>query len=76
MVFFKPLHLTLCQAATLLHIAGVMAADPAPAQPSGWPARPPINKIDTHHHIVPDFYAQGMFSRNCQRNQLTVFSRN
>ncbi|KAF1360835.1 2-amino-3-carboxymuconate-6-semialdehyde decarboxylase [Lizonia empirigonia] len=37
-----------------------MAADLAPAQPSGWPARPPINKIDTHHHIVPDFYAQAV----------------
>lgn len=25
-----------------------------------WPTQPPINKIDTHHHIVPDFYARAV----------------
>jgi hypothetical protein len=25
----------------------------------GWSHTPPINKIDTHHHFVPDFYAKG-----------------
>jgi len=25
-----------------------------------WPPQPPVNKIDIHHHFVPDFYAQGM----------------
>ncbi len=24
-----------------------------------WPTQPPVNKIDIHHHFVPDFYAQG-----------------
>ena len=24
-----------------------------------WPAQPPVNKIDLHHHFVPDFYAKG-----------------
>ncbi len=24
-----------------------------------WPSQPPLNKIDLHHHFVPDFYAQG-----------------
>jgi hypothetical protein len=24
-----------------------------------WPPQPPVNKIDIHHHFVPDFYAQG-----------------
>lgn len=26
----------------------------------GWVQAPPVNKIDTHHHFVPDFYAKGM----------------
>jgi hypothetical protein len=25
-----------------------------------WPSQPSVNKIDLHHHIVPDFYARGM----------------
>lgn len=25
-----------------------------------WPKQPPVNKIDTHHHIVPDFYARAV----------------
>lgn len=25
-----------------------------------WPAAPPVNKIDLHHHFVPDFYAQAI----------------
>jgi hypothetical protein len=25
----------------------------------GWIPAPPQNKIDTHHHFVPDFYAKG-----------------
>ena len=25
----------------------------------GWSHTPPVNKIDTHHHFVPSFYAQG-----------------
>ncbi|KAI5194082.1 amidohydrolase family protein [Aureobasidium subglaciale] len=25
-----------------------------------WPERPPLTKIDTHHHFVPDFYAQAV----------------
>lgn len=25
-----------------------------------WPAVPPLNKVDTHHHFVPDFYAKGV----------------
>jgi hypothetical protein len=25
----------------------------------GWPKQPPVNKIDLHHHFVPDFFAQG-----------------
>lgn len=25
----------------------------------GWSHKPPVNKIDTHHHIVPSFYAKG-----------------
>jgi len=24
-----------------------------------WPKQPAVNKIDIHHHMVPDFYAQG-----------------
>lgn len=24
-----------------------------------WPSQPRMNKIDLHHHMVPDFYAQG-----------------
>lgn len=26
---------------------------------SGWSRVPPTNKIDTHHHCVPSFYAKG-----------------
>lgn len=26
----------------------------------GWSHSPPVNKIDTHHHCVPRFYAKGM----------------
>ena len=26
-----------------------------------WPSQPPVNKIDLHHHFVPDFYAQGKY---------------
>lgn len=26
----------------------------------GWSHSPPVNKIDTHHHCVPPFYAKGM----------------
>ena len=26
----------------------------------GWPPGPTMNKIDTHHHFVPEFYADGM----------------
>ncbi|KAJ5743725.1 hypothetical protein N7533_008595 [Penicillium manginii] len=26
----------------------------------GWSHTPPINKIDTHHHFVPDFYAKAV----------------
>ncbi|KAI1324743.1 amidohydrolase 2 [Xylariaceae sp. FL0255] len=29
----------------------------------GWPEQPTINKIDTHHHFVPPFYAEAI-SRN------------
>ncbi|KAK3317321.1 hypothetical protein B0T19DRAFT_405025 [Cercophora scortea] len=25
-----------------------------------WPAQPAVNKIDVHHHMVPDFYAQAI----------------
>jgi hypothetical protein len=25
----------------------------------GWSHTPPVNKIDTHHHCVPPFYAKG-----------------
>jgi len=25
----------------------------------GWIPSPPVNKIDTHHHFVTDFYAKG-----------------
>ena len=25
----------------------------------GWGVIPPVNKIDTHHHCVPPFYAKG-----------------
>lgn len=25
----------------------------------GWSHKPPVNKIDTHHHVVPSFYAKG-----------------
>ncbi|KAJ5414509.1 hypothetical protein N7509_001136 [Penicillium cosmopolitanum] len=25
---------------------------------TGWSHKPPVNKIDTHHHFVPDFYAK------------------
>ena len=25
----------------------------------GWTHKPPVNKIDTHHHLVPSFYAKG-----------------
>lgn len=25
-----------------------------------WPPQPPTNKIDTHHHFVPDFYAKAV----------------
>lgn len=26
----------------------------------GWPDQPLANKIDTHHHMVPDIYAKGV----------------
>ncbi|CAG8218752.1 unnamed protein product [Penicillium salamii] len=26
----------------------------------GWSHKPPVNKIDTHHHIVPSFYAKAI----------------
>lgn len=26
----------------------------------GWPDQPQVNKIDTHHHMVPNFYAKGI----------------
>ena len=29
-----------------------------------WPVQPAVNKIDLHHHFVPDFYAQG--KRKCR----------
>lgn len=28
----------------------------------GWSHTPPVNKIDTHHHCVPPFYAKGKTS--------------
>lgn len=30
----------------------------------GWSHKPPINKIDTHHHVVPSFYAKGKQANN------------
>lgn len=32
----------------------------------GWSHTPPRNKIDTHHHCVPSFYAKGRISINSQ----------
>lgn len=32
----------------------------------GWSHRPPVNKIDTHHHCVPPFYAKGKFSMSAK----------
>ncbi|KAH8882952.1 amidohydrolase 2 [Thozetella sp. PMI_491] len=32
-----------------------------------WPAQPPVNKIDVHHHFVPDFYAEGSFTDSASR---------
>ncbi|EAU30283.1 predicted protein [Aspergillus terreus NIH2624] len=29
---------------------------------AGWSHTPPVNKIDTHHHFVPPFYAQGFIT--------------
>lgn len=29
-------------------------------QTTGWPRIPPLNKIDTHHHFVPEFYAKAV----------------
>lgn len=26
---------------------------------TSWIQRAPVNKIDTHHHFVPDFYRKG-----------------
>jgi len=26
-----------------------------------WIDAPPLNKVDTHHHYVPSFYAKGKF---------------
>jgi 6-methylsalicylate decarboxylase len=23
-----------------------------------WPSQPQVNKLDVHHHMVPDFYAK------------------
>lgn len=25
-----------------------------------WPDTPPTNKVDTHHHFVPEFYRKGV----------------
>lgn len=25
-----------------------------------WPSQPPVNKIDLHHHFIPDFYARAI----------------
>ncbi|OBT43628.1 hypothetical protein VE00_05228 [Pseudogymnoascus sp. WSF 3629] len=30
------------------------------AKAMGWIPSPPVNKIDTHHHFVPDFYAKAV----------------
>ncbi|KAF2182324.1 amidohydrolase 2 [Zopfia rhizophila CBS 207.26] len=38
---------------------GAIASDWLHGQVLGWPAQPVMNKIDTYHHYVPDFYAQG-----------------
>lgn len=32
------------------------------AKAMGWVPSPPVNKIDTHHHFVPDFYAKGLLT--------------
>lgn len=32
----------------------------------GWSHTPPVNKIDTHHHCVPQFYAKGKISISAQ----------
>ena len=28
-----------------------------------WPDAPAVNKVDTHHHFVPEFYSKGMSPR-------------
>lgn len=35
------------------------AADWLQDKALGWFGPPPLNKIDTHHHYVPSFYAKG-----------------
>ncbi|PSN69641.1 2-amino-3-carboxymuconate-6-semialdehyde decarboxylase [Corynespora cassiicola Philippines] len=37
-----------------------MPSKGTPLEDLEWPPQPPLNKIDTHHHIVPDFYAKAV----------------
>ena len=59
MLALHPLHLLCTQMTSLLSSASAMASDMIQSQMFGWPEQPAVNKIDTHHHIVPDFYAKG-----------------
>lgn len=60
MFAFRPVHLLHSQAMEALGTIGAMTSDFAQSKIFGWPQPQPIlNKIDTHHHIVPDFYAKG-----------------
>ncbi|PVH91720.1 putative 2-amino-3-carboxymuconate-6-semialdehyde decarboxylase [Periconia macrospinosa] len=45
---------------SILGTTSAMASDAVQSAVFGWPSQPPINKIDTHHHIVPDFYAKAV----------------
>ena len=49
-----------------------MSSNPCENQELSWAVQPAINKIDTHHHIVPDFYSKGMFLEFFPYNQANI----
>lgn len=75
MLLLSSLYFASYQAASLLHVAGVMASDAVQAQIFGWPAQPAMDKVDTHHHLVPSFYAKGTLPASSAVGQLTPSSR-
>ncbi|KAF2035085.1 hypothetical protein EK21DRAFT_84722 [Setomelanomma holmii] len=53
-----------------------MVSNAAVLQKLNWPAQPAINKIDTHHHLVHDFYAKAVADVGARRKDRAASVRN